>query len=121
MDDSAIEQKLLDYLTPDDSVISTELELSSSQLDGKIMILNEHQNQIIQILKINYWTQISEIVNNGNDNGNGNHESGLAFLTAIRNTVDTNLFHHLSKVYSLRKLFVEYEYARRNILNYATI
>jgi hypothetical protein len=115
MSDSAIEQKLLEYLTPDDSVISTELELNSSQLDGKIMILNEQQNQIIQILKINYWTQISEIVNSGN------YESGMAFLTSIRNTVDMNLFHHLSKIYSLRKLFVEYDYARRNILNYAII
>lgn len=142
MDDDTIEQKLIEFLTPPEVNIPPQLELDNSQLDSKIVILKEQQDQIMQVLKINYWDQLKELVGGGDDGGDntdagndadaGNNTAndaatteppcpGLPFLNAAKSQVNPNLYHHLSKMYSIRKMNEEYEYVRRNNINYTTV
>jgi len=136
MDDAKLEQKLVEFLTPTEVNVPPQIELDNNQLDCKIAILKEQQDQIMHILKINYWNQLEILIaehNNGSDAemddaaANTTNDAtiervyGLQFLITIKNQTNSNLYYHLSKIYSLRKMTKEYEYIRRNNLEYATV
>lgn len=108
-----VEQRFLNLITPEDINVPMGLELDNQQLDDKIGILLERQEQSMGILKINYWDQVEKIVTDSD----GEH-NGFNLLMKVRTSVNENLYHHMSHIYSIRKLIEEYRYIRRNNLEY---
>jgi len=111
--DDKLEEQLLTCLTNDEVNVPAGVELTDEQLDAKIVILKNSQDQSMRLLKINYWTQIEELVALADGTANG-----FKFLMLCNDHASGNLIHHLQIIYSMRKLISEYEYIRRNNINY---